>query len=144
MSIEIDPEIEQLYQEYYQSAKSLGKGSMKVVRPYLIVAAIFLCGGVSSLFWAGYRTMVTLFFWGIVLEIAVMIVGLIVQRRWIKNQVAIISQTKPGFDEFMKLYNRRGWRMGTLSGSEYQKFLSITGRSKPKHDREEALPAEEN
>lgn len=131
MSVEIDPEVEQIYSDYVQAAKDLGKGSLRVVAPYLILGAIFLCGGLSSIFWAGYRTMGNLMFWGVVLSLGIEVVGIIIQGRWLKQEVARITRQKPGFDEFYKMYRKRGWLMGSLTGSKYEQFLTIIGRDIP-------------
>lgn len=128
MSSQSGQELENIYMDYLQEAKSLQKESVKPVLPYLILGGIFLCGGFSAILWAGYRTMVTLIFWGIVLSLIIEVVGILIQAKWLKEESARIAQTKPGFVDFFKLYRQRRWPKQMVTGKHYEKFLAIIGR----------------
>jgi hypothetical protein len=126
----MDTEIEQIYLDYLSEAKFLQKGSLDKVLPFLILGAVFLCGGISSILWAGYRTMPTLIFLGIVTSLVIEIVGIIIQTRWLKEQTARIAQTRTGFPEFLKFYNRRWWPKQMVTDKKYDQFLEIIGRKR--------------
>jgi hypothetical protein len=121
----MDTQVEQLYKEYLQEAKLLQKGSLQKVLPFLILGAIFMCGGLSAILWAGYETMAILIFWGVVLSLVIEVIGIIIQTKWLKEQTTSIARTKPGFDKFLRLYNRRQWPMEMVTGKKKEKFLEI-------------------
>jgi|GEM_PF-5383335 len=127
----MDQEIERIYADYRNAADQLRKGSLSKVRPYLIVAGVIFLGGISSLLWAGVKTMANLIFWGIALSLVVEIVGIIVQTSWVKGEMEYLSRTRPGFGDFVKLFNRRWWPVTLEPGEKTDKFLAIIQRTNP-------------
>jgi DNA-binding CsgD family transcriptional regulator len=119
--------VEQLYMDYLQTAKTLQKKSTKQIYPYLILGGVFLCGGLSSIFWAGFRTLANLIFWGVVLSLVIDVVGIFVQTKWQNDEAARIAQSKPGFAKFFKLFRQWRWPKQMPKGKEYDKFVALIG-----------------
>ena len=118
--------IEEVYMDYLQTANTVRKEVMGQVRPYFIVAGVFLCGGASSIFWAGIETMANLIFWGIALGLIIEFVGMFYQNKWLREEAARIARTKPGFDKFIRI---SGWPKKMVTGKKYEKFLEIASLS---------------
>jgi hypothetical protein len=124
-----DWEVENRYMDYLEEANRVFKKHRAAYLPFMIVGLLFICIGVTSFLWAGYRAAAWLFWLGLLAGMLTGVVGMVVAAKRAYAEADEVAEEKPGFDEFFKLhYRRRYWPKQIVPGEKYERFLSIIGR----------------
>ncbi len=119
-------EIEKIYQVYRNTAIRIKKEVGRQTLPLSILGLICMLGGISSVFWAGYRTSANLWCWGTALGIFFSLIALIVQLSNANKRASQVA--KPGFMAFFKKFNTWG-APKTVSNSSYlETFKQLIGK----------------
>ncbi len=133
----------EIYCEYLKLAEEAQKSQKKeVMRRYLplmlipmgLCLAAFLCWNSRSGY-SDYRTAVWLLFLGVLASYGVGIWGMWFSGKLNKTIANRIGRTKPGFEEFYRLYRKKQWpERVPLSDQAYGKFLALLGQKSPGSD----------
>jgi len=121
----VDEKIDAIYDDYLEEVKRVKKEWTRTFNLYrlggllgILIMIVTLFGKLPpSAFWAGAF-----------LVLIMIVLGLFLASARAKKEAEKTAQTKPGFAEFYKLFQRRYWPYQIVAGEKYDKFLSIIGR----------------
>lgn len=138
-SVRSDQEVDRMYQDYRQQAEEVSRRTRRFILPYLVVALVALVislGGCyvglfapSILGLTGYRWAPWIFWIGLLVELAVILVGARQAQKQTYQEAADVARSKPGFAAFFELYyKRRYWPKGAVTGKKRDEFLALIGQ----------------
>jgi hypothetical protein len=132
-----------VYEEYFQTALDIWRGSLRVfLLPYFVAGVILgvVCFVVSRLTWEWVlldtrvlrpSSLSWVLFWlGIAIVLVSAAIGILKADQWAKIQIREIVRTRVGFPDFYKAYRKNYWpKTGMPAGEAYDKFLSLIGKN---------------
>ena len=134
MSTEPVQDLDAIYDSYWSDAASLQADRMRLSRPYrLSGGALALVFGVFPMIAALLGRMHPGAFWaGAFAALVIMGITLVLANNAGKKGLGPAAQSRPGFAEFYKLFQRRNyWPYKMVTGEKLDKFLTIIGRKSP-------------